>query len=75
MTNFPDGSSDIMLLNFQVESAKADSDDDMININGELSFTTDVMIRPTSGSVVSNEPSDVMGEGDLGLGATGSNRV
>ncbi|XP_068733044.1 sodium/hydrogen exchanger 6-like isoform X1 [Montipora capricornis] len=59
----------------KVESAKADSDDDMININGELSFTTDVMIRPTSGSVVSNEPSDVMREGDLGLGATGSNRV
>lgn len=47
----------------------------MININGELSFTGGVMVRPTSSSMVSNEPSDVMREGDLGLGAVGSARV
>lgn len=54
---------------------KVDSDDDMININGELSFTGGVMVRPASGSMISNEPSDVMREGDLGLGAVGSARV
>ena len=47
----------------------------MININGELSFTGGVMVRPTSGSMASNDPSDVMREGDLGLGAVGSARV
>lgn len=50
---------------------KADSDEDMINVNGELSFTGGVMVRPTSGSMISNEPSDIMREGDLGLGAVG----
>ena len=54
---------------------KAESDDDMININGELSFTSGVMVRPPSGSLISNEPSDIMREGDLGLGAVGSARV
>lgn len=49
----------------------AESDEDMININGELSFTGGVMVRPPSDSIVSNEPSDVMREGDLGLGAVG----
>ncbi|CAH3030276.1 unnamed protein product [Porites evermanni] len=53
------------------EPVKADSDDDMINVNGELSFTGGVMVRPTSGSMISNEPSDIMREGDLGLGAVG----
>lgn len=56
---------------FQEEPVKADSDDDMINVNGELSFTGGVMVRPTSGSMISNEPSDIMREGDLGLGAVG----
>ena len=54
---------------------RADSDDDMININGELSFTGGVMVRPDSGSMISSEPSDIMREGDLGLGAVGSARV
>lgn len=52
----------------------ADSDEDMLNINGELSFTGGVMVRPPSDSIVSNEPqegSDTMREGDLGLGAVG----
>ncbi|KAM7446140.1 sodium:proton antiporter [Porites harrisoni] len=53
------------------EPVKADSDEDMINVNGELSFTGGVMVRPTSGSMISNEPSDIMREGDLGLGAVG----
>ncbi|XP_078379522.1 sodium/hydrogen exchanger 6-like isoform X2 [Oculina patagonica] len=53
------------------ESVAADSDEDMININGELSFTGGVMERPPSGSIISNEPSDLMREGDLGLGAVG----
>ena len=57
---------------FQEEPVKADSDEDMINVNGELSFTGGVMVRPTSGSMISNEPSDIMREGDLGLGAVGS---
>lgn len=56
---------------FQEEPVKADSDEDMINVNGELSFTGGVMVRPTSGSMISNEPSDIMREGDLGLGAVG----
>lgn len=42
---------------FQEEPVKADSDEDMINVNGELSFTAGVMVRPTSGSMISNEPS------------------
>ena len=46
-----------------------DSDEDMLNINGELSFTSEVMVRPASGSVNSGEPPDQMREGDLGLGA------
>jgi len=52
----------------------ADSDEDVLNINGELSFTGGVMVRPPSDSIVSNEPlegSDTMREGDLGLGAVG----
>lgn len=52
----------------------ADSDEDMLNINGELSFTGGVMVRPPSDSIVSNEQlegSDTMREGDLGLGAVG----
>lgn len=56
---------------FQEEPVKADSDEDMINVNGELSFTGGVMVRPASGSMISNEPSDIMREGDLGLGAVG----
>lgn len=50
----------------------ADSDEDMININGELTFTGGVMVRPPSDSIVSNEPTDQMSEGDLGLGAMSS---
>ena len=46
-----------------------DSDEDMLNINGELSFTSEVMVRPASGSVSSGEPPDQIMEGDLGLGA------
>ena len=50
----------------------ADSDEDMLNINGELSFTGGVMVRPPSDSIISTEPSaDLMREGDLGLGAVG----
>ena len=45
----------------------ADSDEDMLNINGELSFTSGVIV--TSGSVISSEAADHMREGDLGLGA------
>ena len=56
---------------FQEEPVKADSDDDMLNVNGELSLTGGVMVRPASGSMISNEPSDIMREGDLGLGAVG----
>ena len=52
-----------------METVTADSDEDMININGELSFTGGVMVRPPSDSIVSNDPSDLMREGDLGLGA------
>ena len=52
-----------------METVTAESDEDMININGELSFTGGVMVRPPSDSIVSNEPSDHMREGDLGLGA------
>ena len=55
----------------QGESVAADSDEDMLNINGELGFTAGVMVRPPSDSIVSNEPSDHMREGDLGLGAVG----
>ena len=54
---------------------KRESDDEMININGELSFTDAVMVRPPSSSMISDEPSDIMREGDLGLGATGGERV
>ena len=54
---------------------KAESDDDLININGELSLTSGVMVRPPSDSVINSEPSDIMREGDLGLGAVGSARV
>ena len=49
----------------------ADSDEDMININGELTFSSGIMERPPSDSIISNEPSDLMREGDLGLGAVG----
>ncbi|XP_022801110.1 sodium/hydrogen exchanger 9-like isoform X2 [Stylophora pistillata] len=53
----------------KTETVATDSDEDMLNINGQLSFTSEVMVRPASGSVNSGEPPDQMREGDLGLGA------
>lgn len=63
-----------------METVKGDSDEDMLDIDGELKLTSGVMVRPTSDSAVSNDADvlrdgDVLREGDLGLGAIRSNIV
>ena len=64
------------MFHFQEGSSRTDSDEDMININGELSLNAGVLVRPTSDSfAATNEAGDSMREGDLGLGAVGSARV
>lgn len=57
-----------------METVKGDSDDDMLDIDGELTLTGGVMVRPTSDSAATND-NDVLREGDLGLGAIRSNIV
>ena len=57
-----------------METVKGDSDDDMLDIDGELTLTSGVMVRPTSDSAATND-NDVLREGDLGLGAIRSNIV
>lgn len=64
----------------KVETVKGDSDEDMLDIHGELSLTSGVMVRPTSDNAVTNDgdvlkDGDVLREGDLGLGAIRSNIV
>ncbi|XP_015762942.1 PREDICTED: sodium/hydrogen exchanger 7-like isoform X1 [Acropora digitifera] len=64
----------------KVETVKGDSDEDMLDIHGELSLTSGVMVRPTSDNAVTNDGNvlkdgDVLREGDLGLGAIRSNIV
>ncbi|KAK2566775.1 Sodium/hydrogen exchanger 9 [Acropora cervicornis] len=63
-----------------VETVKGDSDEDMLDIHGELSLTSGVMVRPMSDNAVTNDgdvlkDGDVLREGDLGLGAIRSNVV
>ena len=53
------------------------SDEDLVNMDGELSFrrNEEIMIRPSSESFISQSENLDLNEGDLGLGAVGPPRV
>jgi hypothetical protein len=56
---------------FQRQEGELSSDEDLVNIEGELSFrrNEEIMIRPSSDSFISPLEISDMNEGDLGLGA------